>query len=83
MEVNSTVQHQKVQMKGLNCLGGVPCHQVFQLAGSYTKIDIKNMIFSGWKVHSCMYSGVSFLERQNFYKENNKRTYFSGDFHHV
>ncbi len=43
------------------------CHKVYQMnstRNTRVKVSIQDMVFAGWKVHSCLYGGLSFHELQ-------------------
>ena len=58
-----------------NCKDTDNCQRVLKLNSSYVRISVMTMVFSGWKVHSCLYGGVSFHEKESLEKDDIKRTY--------
>ena len=58
-----------------NCKYTDNCQRVLKLNSSYVRISVMTMVFSGWKVHSCLYGGVSFHEKQSAETDEIKRTY--------
>ena len=51
------------------------CQRVLKLNSSYVRISVVGMVFSGWKVHSCLYGGVSLYEKQSTEIDDIKRNY--------
>ena len=58
-----------------NCKDTDHCQRVLKLNTSYVRISVMTMVFSGWKVHSCLYGGVSFHEKDSPEVDDIKRTY--------
>ena len=59
-----------------NCVIVNKCHRVLKLSSSHASIRINHMKFTGWKVHSCLFGGVSVHEKEVLEGDDiTKRTY--------
>ena len=56
-----------------NCKDTDNCQRV--LNSSSVRISVMTMVFSGWKIHSCLYGGVSLHEKESPETDEIKRTY--------
>ncbi len=60
------VSSRSIQNLTIACCETIRCHKVFRAEGKFfLKIQVERMTFSGVKVFSCLYGGMTFLEGAN------------------